>query len=491
MSKAITIRTYNDSFLYMNRLKSSGNIDYQRQNNAIAEFIRGSQRIDKKSDAFVGVMEDIKRRQPSSIIYSMLASDMVVLCINDVPLSAAFKVIDALDLADSKKSRHIFIDVSNIITFKNGYFDCNKIDYLIAYLYEAVVLFTYRFNNMKMLNNPVIIKEGADCYKSLFSYIIDYRRIIGYSANKDKIDYMITLFYLNNMMGMELDDRTKAVAAKVAGVEDRFVHAYSMYIPDMDFTNIDTFINTLSEAFKLKGFTTELFVKTWIYCFGTGTQYAAELFSCFINMMMVSYTGSYLVHQKTIERCCAKPEVKLANAVTLVANQFFNANGFLESYVVPSAHKNHITDIYESQKYIDTHKKDLIIAREEFSNLETVKEKANFAVKLFRTAKRNPSPIFYESMSNGIEFMKDLAMNDCDHYSSLYQSDTLSECYKIMKAHMEQSDIDRLHSHLVAAEKELLESSHYMAMLNEDSKNYRKAVGESTLELRNLELITG
>jgi hypothetical protein len=30
-----------------------------------------------------------------------------------------------------------------------------------------------------------------------------------------------------------------------------------------------------------------------------------------------------------------------------------------------------------------------------------------------------------------------------------------------------------------------------MAMLNEDSKNYRKAVGESTLELRNLELITG
>ena len=56
---------------------------------------------------------------------------------------------------------------------------------------------------------------------------------------------------------------------------------------------------------------------------------------------------------------------------------------------------------------------------------------------------------------------------------------------------MEQSDIDRLHSHLVAAEKELLESSHYMAMLNEDSKNYRKAVGESTLELRNLELITG
>ena len=120
-------KTYADSWLYMGDPSRPEMIENQKRTEKnLLEFVLKADRIDKNSDAFRGILEDVKRQQASSILYTVLTMENVVLCINTVELPRAFKVFESKDLRGTNKGQKIFIDCTGIIKLKDGYFSCRS-----------------------------------------------------------------------------------------------------------------------------------------------------------------------------------------------------------------------------------------------------------------------------------------------------------------------------------------------------------------------------
>lgn len=312
-----TIKTYKDSYLYKNKLRNMDS-DENKNNKTIMDYITNSYRIDKKSEAFAGIIEDIKRQQTSSIVYQILQRSNVVLAIGKYELPRSFKVIEVKDPKADRRPT-VFIDCTGLIEYRNGFFICKKIDVLIAYLYNAMIYILYREAPLKLFNNTELVISATTCYVSLFTYIIDYLRIIGYAENKNKISYLIGLFFLHNVLGRDIDQYSKNIAAKVAGIELKLTTAYDLYLNDNMFLDINEFVNELANTFNLKGFNLQVFMGRWINLIGIGTQYAVELFTNFGILLTSAYSGAYIVNQRQIERSCGLNLVKFNNAVKQVA----------------------------------------------------------------------------------------------------------------------------------------------------------------------------
>src|SRR5574344_1294891 len=78
---------------------------------ALLEFILRSERINKTSEAFASVLNDIKVRQTTAVLYRVLMMDQVVLCFNTKKLHKYFKVFTAKNLKDQTKKKKVFIDL--------------------------------------------------------------------------------------------------------------------------------------------------------------------------------------------------------------------------------------------------------------------------------------------------------------------------------------------------------------------------------------------
>lgn len=316
-----TMKTYKDSYLYNNKLRNNDN-DGNKNSKAILDYITNAVRIDKESEGFIGIVEEIKRQQTSTIVYQILRMDNVVLCIGNYELPRSFKVIEAKDPKNNKKPT-VFIDCTGLIEYRNGFYICKKIDVLITYLYNALIYLLYRYAPMKMINNSDLIISGTACYVSLFTYIIDYLRIIGFAENKAKISYLVGLYFLHNVCGKDLDAYVKNIAARNAGVELKNITVYDLYIEDQMFLDINEFVNYISKTFNLKGLNLQVFMSRWINLVGIGTQYAVELFTNFGILLTSAYSGSYIVNQRQIERSCGVNLVKFNNAIKIIGVNTF------------------------------------------------------------------------------------------------------------------------------------------------------------------------
>ena len=267
------MKTYADSYLFNNKVsKQDGENVAQKSMKALKDYIIKANRIDKNSNAFRGIIEEVRRQQRSSLYYTILMMPNVELCIGPFELPRAFKVCD---MKDSKKNGAptVFIDVTGMIEMTtNGYYICKKIDVLCAYLINAAVYMLYRYKPVKLMDNSNITITTAECYVSMFNYILDYLRIIGYSNNKNRISYYVAKFFLINMMGKDDDNYTNNIAMKIAGINAAEADAIRLFYVDGMYTNIYTFITGIAESFRLKGFTIEVFVQKWVYSFGTGTR---------------------------------------------------------------------------------------------------------------------------------------------------------------------------------------------------------------------------
>ena len=282
----------------------------------ITKFILKAQRIENKSaDNFRGIVEDVKRYQQSSILYSILMRDDVVLCYDNVEMSAAFKVFSAKDLKNGDGNK-VFIDVTTLITVKNGDYVCNNLGKLCTYLFQAITWLLYDINPLALMNNSNVTLSATESFVAMFDYLIGYFRFYGYSDNRQKILYLAALYFLIRVMGKDDDQYTENLAAKIAGVASNNVKPFSLYYnATVDFININTFIEMLAKTFKLKGLTTEVFIGKWIYICGTGTQFAPELFTAFSNMMIAAYCGTNIVNHRSIENQTASSMIKFADAI--------------------------------------------------------------------------------------------------------------------------------------------------------------------------------
>ena len=211
-------------------------------------------------------------------------------------------------------------------------------------------------------------------------------------------------------MGKDLDNYTKNIAAKVAGLELKNIPAYDLYIEDDMFKDIDHFISFLAKAFKLKGFNLEVFIGRWIYIFGTGTQYATELFTSFGVLLCNAYAGTYVVQHKQIDRACGTNMIKFNNAIRTLGDANLAAYteavrdytsrdtvAFAESLEekLPKFNKATFSSIDEAVKLADAYKK--------FQSNEALKKAMPNAVVRFFTTGMNVLENYVEDGTTAYE----------------------------------------------------------------------------------------
>lgn len=360
-------QTYDNSYLF------SLPGEMEKHHKKLTEFILKAERIDVKSaDNFRGVAEDVKRYQKSSLLYSILMRDDVVLMYSTVEMPAAFKVFCAKDIKKGDGNK-VFIDVTGLIVDNGSYFVCKDISKLSTYLFQAVTWLLYEFNPIPLMNNSNVTISATECFTAIFDYMIGYFRFYGYAENRSKIVYLAALYFLIKIMGKDDDQYTRNIAAKIADVPATSIKPFELYYKvEEDFMNINTFITMLAKTFKLKGLTTEVFINKWIFICGTGTQFASELFTAFSNMMIAAYCGAYIVNQKSIEAQTKVSMVKFANVIMKLGVDELDTKKFAESFDEYDYHDKNTVALAESLKLRANKPESIKFVKEDFSSIESI-----------------------------------------------------------------------------------------------------------------------
>lgn len=304
-------KNYSDSYLYING-------GYERY---LIKFLKESEEIDIKDQRFEEILHDVKRRQVTSSLFKVLSSDNVILLRSETPLPSAFKITAARDIRNNGNGRlKVFIDVSEIIKLdsKSGVYVCsgNHIDVFIAYLVSAMTYMIYYVDGKRLVNNANIFNDGMECFVNLINYLMGYLKIGVYSNNKEKLAFISSAYYQNAIMGRQNEDTIRDIAAKVSKMPDRLVDGIITSIDmDRDFLNVNTFVNFMKNYFHIEDLKIELFVDKWVYLFGSGTQFASELFPAYATMLTNTYCGVFLNNQRTIESQCGNSMVNFTAGI--------------------------------------------------------------------------------------------------------------------------------------------------------------------------------
>lgn len=262
--------------------------------------------IDKKDSRFGDIKYEVKRRQVSNNLVRVFESNNVILLLPDKALAKSLKVFAAKDLKGDKRVK-TFIDVTGCITED---YHCLDADRLVAYVINAMVVTVYanEITSNKLIGNNDLIQSGAKCFAALFTYVIDYVAKISINpAIKNKCLYLSAMYYLDNICGIENEDRSRAMARKLAGITEREENMYNIAMvgfghSEDSYLNIKTFVDTLRDVLKIPKLTLDVVVERWMNLYGPGTVFGLEFFPAFSAMLTDAYTGCYMNNQKTIEK---------------------------------------------------------------------------------------------------------------------------------------------------------------------------------------------
>ena len=327
MSDIRNPKTFADCYIYgLTDSSSSFNAEH-----ALATFIHTAERIDKSSMAFKNIIDQLKARSQSAVIIRILMQPDVVLCIANKEVMASFKVFFARDHESNKLSKKYFVDVTGLITLKNGFFVCKEIDKLAAYMLGVLSMKIYYTDHTKLIYNGAMQKVSISAFTRLFNSILDYYRLPGYMDNKDKIRYISGVYFGYNVMRLNLEPAQNAASAAV-GISRNETKNYDFYyVPEDDLKDINTFITYLAKTFKLDGVTTDTFINSWLRKYGKQTLYGLELYPSFLNILLYAYSGTYINNMKTIENVTARDMVDATNIVLKIGNEMFKTGYKFES----------------------------------------------------------------------------------------------------------------------------------------------------------------
>lgn len=284
----------------------------------IFTFVMSAIEIDKNVPAFDDIAYDVKRRQISSSLLKILKSNKVVLLIGEKPLPKPFKVTCMKDIKANSMERKIFIDVSDIIRKDStGKYICREVDILISYLVSAMINMIYYIDEKRFISNASLTKQGADCFSSLFTYVVDYvAKISVVPGSKGKCIYLSAMYYLSNILGKDPNmESTYTIAKNLSGISDREADMINLQISNDAFLNVKLFIESLSDVLKVSKLTLDVVVEKWMFLFGTGTVFGLEHFPSFATMITDAYVGAYINNQKTIEKIAGRPMVDFSKNI--------------------------------------------------------------------------------------------------------------------------------------------------------------------------------
>ena len=308
-------KSYANTYLYS---------QYAEYDKKLFEFVMNAERINTKGSEFEDILYDVKRRKVSDSLAKVLTSNNVVLGIHTgKALPKAFKAFVFSDVKEDKKVR-VFIDVTDCVVYKNGAYVCNKLDWLVSYVVDAMTAFVYQLATNRITGNASILKDGGEAFTRCFSYIIDRMyKITTVPQLKRRIDYAIALYYQVNLMEKDLDksfDSIKANAIRVSDIDPKETQFVDVMLKRDDFTNIDKFVNALGRIFSLKDIKTGNVVSYWMNAFGTGTVFGLEYLPAFCAMMTDAYIGAYLNQQLSIEKVAGTAMVKVSKTILQIGD---------------------------------------------------------------------------------------------------------------------------------------------------------------------------
>lgn len=295
------IKTYDNSFLY-------GKANY---GNALYEYIIRSDRIDKNSEKFEEIKYLVKRNQITSCLGKLMDKQSIVLTLPAKPMPRAFKVFAAKDVKEDKLTK-VFVDVSGIVkdtgdsyTIKNS-----DIDKLISYLACALNTLLYHASPNTILNNTQLLTSSTEAFAKLSANIIDYMRIGGVDNVRCKVLYLSALYYQLGIILKEDSDSVEQKALKISNLSKRDAELLRVQVPESSFENIDTFVKALAKVLKVEEvLKLDNYIDKWLFLYGSGTQFATEIYTAFANMLINAYVGAYLNNQKQIEKIAGRSMV--------------------------------------------------------------------------------------------------------------------------------------------------------------------------------------
>lgn len=308
----VSVKNFADTFLYNKGA-------YEKE---IFSFLMHAERIEKTNGVYEDLKLDIKKQRVANFLLKVLESNNTILYYGEKALPRAFKVICAKDPKDNGKLK-VFIDVTGIITgSKNELrYNANGLQIIISYLMAGSFKMIYHSNPNLYFNKTNLITDGAKCFCALVYNIIDYLRIGG-DNNKSKIMYMAAKYFQVCVMNRPVTESVENISKKIAGISDTEINIIDLHLGDLDpYKNVKTFVDGLNKVLKSEKLTVDVFIDKWMYHFGVGTQFATELFTSFIDMMVYAYIGAYLNNQKTIEKLVGRNMVEFINELTRLGNE--------------------------------------------------------------------------------------------------------------------------------------------------------------------------
>lgn len=291
-------KTFDETFIYR-----KGNYG-----EAIFAFLMSSTRVDKTAEGFQDLRREVKSQQSTSVLLKVMDSDKVVFMINNTPMSRAFKVFIAKDPKDTEKTKKAFIDVSGLLLATDGgdyTFNRRSITTIVAYLLSAMNAMIYEADPQRIIGNASIIKYGTPAFAKLFTYLIDYLRIGGIDKIRETTLFMASMYFQVNLLQKEPTDTVLAKAKSVSGLEDSEIGKINFLLRGEKgniYQDINTFVHALSVVLRTEKLTIDVIIDKWMFLFGSGTQFATEMYTSFSDMLSNTYVGAYLNHQNTIEK---------------------------------------------------------------------------------------------------------------------------------------------------------------------------------------------
>lgn len=302
-----SIKTYDSSFLY-------GKANYGK---GLYEYIIKSERIDKNDPSFDDVRYMVKKNQVTSCLGLLLDRKSIVLMMPSKPKSRAFKVLAAKDVKEDKSTK-VFIDVSDIISFRDGKYTIKNadIDKLISYLACALNTLIYHTDPSIIMNNNSLIVSSTEAFAKMCTNIIDYMRIGGVDNIRAKMLYISSVYYQVGILLKDDNDSVEQKALKISKLSKREAEMIRVQAPASSFENINSFVECIAKILRVEdALKIDNFIDKWIFLYGTGTQFATEIYTAFANTIINAYVGAYLNNQKQIEKIAGSSMVEFCNTL--------------------------------------------------------------------------------------------------------------------------------------------------------------------------------
>ena len=187
---------------------------------------------------------------------------------------------------------------------------------MISYLSCALNTLIYYADPSIILNNTQIINSTTEAFAKLATNIIDYMRIGGVENIRVKTLYLTAMYYQIGILGKDNTHSVQQRALKISKLQTKDSLLLQAKVPEESYDNINSFIEALARVLAIEGsLKLENYIEKWLFLYGSGTQFATELYPAFANMLINAYVGAYLNNQNQIEKLTGSNMIEFCNTL--------------------------------------------------------------------------------------------------------------------------------------------------------------------------------